>query len=268
MRKASLIRLLVLMAASVCVTLWYCLRALWTAAVTRQPRPAIDDICRRWSSALVRLIDLRWQVVGSMPAIEPQRRYIVMCTHASHYDIPLSFVALPGSLRMLAKKELSRIPIFGQAMWAAEFIFIDRHNREQALKDLAAARAKMESGIVLWVSPEGTRSANGELLPFKKGCFHLAIDTQAVIIPVAIRNISKVLPKGTFNLNLGVDTEVHIGAPIDASRYTLEQRQELSGQVERSMRQLLGQRQNVPDVLPEPIPGKQAAGKQIAGEQA
>ncbi|MFZ5843586.1 MAG: lysophospholipid acyltransferase family protein [Pseudomonadota bacterium] len=258
MRKASLIHLLVLMAASVSVTLWYCLRALWTGATTRNPRPVIDDICRRWSSALVRLIDLRWRVIGTMPAIEPQRRYIVMCTHASHYDIPLSFVALPGSLRMLAKKELSRIPIFGQAMRAAEFIFIDRHNREQALKDLAAARFKMESGIVLWVSPEGTRSANGELLPFKKGCFHLAIDTQAIIIPVAIRNISKVLPKGTFNLNLGVDTEVHIGTPIDASGYSLEQRQALSEQVERSMRQLLGQRQHVPEALPEQVAGEQA----------
>lgn len=258
MRKASLIHLLVLMAASVSVTLWYCLRALWTGAITRNPRPVIDNICRRWSSALVRLIDLRWRVIGTMPAIEPQRRYIVMCTHASHYDIPLSFVALPGSLRMLAKKELSRIPIFGQAMRAAEFIFIDRHNREQALKDLTAARLKMESGIVLWVSPEGTRSTNGELLPFKKGCFHLAIDTQAIIIPVAIRNISKVLPKGTFNLNLGVETEVHIGTPIDASGYSLEQRQALSEQVERSMRQLLGQRQHAPEALPEQVAGEQA----------
>lgn len=240
MRKASLIHLLVLMAASVAVTFWYCLRALWVGAFTRQPRPAIDGICRRWSSALVRLIDLRWQVVGAMPAFEGNRRYIVMCSHASHYDIPLSFVALDGSLRMLAKKELSHIPVFGRAMRAAEFIFIDRNNREQALKDLAAARAKMESGIVLWVSPEGTRSANGELLPFKKGCFHLAIDTQAVIIPVAIRNISKVLPKGTFNLNLGVQTEVHIGASIDATGYSIEQRQQLSHRVEHSMRQLLG----------------------------
>ena len=258
MRKASLIRLLMLMAASVAVTLWYCLRALWTGASRREPRPAIDQICRRWSSALVRLIDLRWRVVGSMPQIESQRRYIVMCTHASHYDIPLSFVALPGSLRMLAKKELSRIPIFGQAMRAAEFIFIDRHHRDQALRDLAAARAKMESGIVLWVSPEGTRSANGELLPFKKGCFHLAIDTQAVIIPVAIRNISKVLPKGTFNLNLGVETEVHIGAPIDASGFTLEQRQALSDQVEHSMRQLLGQRQRQAETIPAQVAGEQA----------
>lgn len=250
MRKASLFRLLILMAISVAVTLWYCLCALWVGATKRDPRPTIDTICRRWSGHLVRLIDLRWRVIGTMPAIESQRRYIVMCSHASHYDIPLSFVALPGSLRMLAKKELSRIPIFGQAMRAAEFIFIDRHNREQAMRDLAAARAKMESGIVLWVSPEGTRSPNGELLPFKKGCFHLAIDTQALIIPVAIRNISKVLPKGTFNLNLGVETEVHIGAPIDASSYTIEQRQALSDRVEHSMRQLLGQTDNAARTVP------------------
>jgi len=241
MRKASLFHLLLLMAASVAVTFWYCLRGIWVGTLYRNPRPAVDRVCRNWSKWLVRLVDLRWQVRGQMPEFAANRCYIIMCSHASHYDIPLSFVALPGSLRMLAKKELSHIPVFGLAMRAAEFIFIDRHHRDQALRDLAAARAKMESGIVLWVSPEGTRSSDGQLLPFKKGCFHLAIETHAMIIPVAMRNISKVLPKGTFNLNLGVETEVHIGAAIDASAYSLEQRHELSLQVEQSMRQLLGQ---------------------------
>ncbi|NQD38158.1 1-acyl-sn-glycerol-3-phosphate acyltransferase [Permianibacter sp. IMCC34836] len=259
MRKASLFRLLLLMAASVAVTFWYCLRGIWVGTLYRNPRPAMDRVCRRWSQWLVRLIDLRWQVRGQMPVLESNRRYIIMCSHASHYDIPLSFVALPGSLRMLAKKELSRIPVFGLAMRAAEFIFIDRHNREQALKDLAAARAKMESGIVLWVSPEGTRSVDGKLLPFKKGCFHLAIDTQAIIIPVAIRNISTVLPKGTFNLNLGVETEVHIGAPIDASNYSIETRQALSDSVATAMQALLGQ--------PDPI-AAEASTSTLQGEHA
>ncbi len=241
MRTSSLFRRVLLIGASVAVTFWYSLCGIWVGTFYKQPRLAIDRVCRNWSSALVRLIDLRWRVVGNLPEFAPHRRYIVMCSHASHYDIPLSFVVLPGSLRMLAKKELSRIPIFGLAMRAAEFIFIDRHNRERALRDLALARAKMESGIVLWVAPEGTRSPDGRLLPFKKGCFHLAIDTQAVIIPVGIRNISRVLPKGTFDLNLGVETEVHIGTAIDASSYALEDRQALSDAVETEMRRLLDQ---------------------------
>lgn len=260
MRKASLPHLLWLMFASVAITFWCCLRALWITTFYRRPRSGIDALCRQWSGWLVRLIDLRWQVVGQMPPLADNRRYIVMCTHASHYDIPLSFVALPGSLRMLAKKELSRIPLFGQAMRAAEFIFIDRHNRERALKDLAAAKAKMASGIVLWVAPEGTRSPDGQLLPFKKGCFHLAIDTQAVIVPVAIRNIGRVLPKGSFDLNLGVATEVHIGEPIDASAYSLERRQELSDRVEQVLRQLLGQ---PAPAGPETIHAELAGGERI-----
>lgn len=240
MKKANVLQWVWINVASVAVTFKYCLVAFYVTSVHRdEARARIDDTCRRWSAALLRLIDLRWSVLGEIPQYTDQRRYIIMCNHASHYDIPLSFMTVPGSMRMLAKKELSKIPIFGQAMRAAEFIFIDRHNRERAKKDLHTAKAKMESGIVLWVSPEGTRSKDGSLLPFKKGCFHLAIDTQAVIIPMVIRDIIKVLPKGETRPHLGVHVEVVFGEPIDAIGYTLDQRQQLSNKVEAAMRQLM-----------------------------
>lgn len=240
MKKANVWQWLWINIASVGVTFKYCLVALYVTTFQRpSARLKIDQVCRKWSAALVRYIDLRWSVVGNVPDFSDNRRYIVMCNHASHYDIPLSFLAVPGSLRMLAKKELSRIPIFGHAMKAAEFIFIDRHNRERAKTDLRLAKAKMESGIVLWVSPEGTRSKDGRLLPFKKGCFHLAIDTQAIIIPVVIRDIIKVLPKGQTRPHCGVSVEVVFGEPIDAQEYGFEQRQQLTQRVENIMRAML-----------------------------
>ena len=136
---------------------------------------------------------------------------------AGALTILISFVALPGSIRMLAKSELYRIPVLGLTMRLAEFPSINRHKRNQALADLARARQMMESGIVLWAAPEGTRSRTGELLPFKKGCFHLALDTEAVIVPVAIRGIHKVLPARSWRFNLGQQVSVHIGEPIDAA---------------------------------------------------
>jgi 1-acyl-sn-glycerol-3-phosphate acyltransferase len=99
----------------------------------------------------------------------------------------------------------------------------------------------MEDGIVLWVAPEGTRSKDGKLLPFKKGCFHLALDTQAIIIPIGIRDIVNVLPKGTLNMYTGVAVEMHIGTMIDASEYSMATRDRLMRTVDAEMRRLLDQ---------------------------
>lgn len=211
MQTTSLLNVIRIWLICSLVTLWVSIKALWQVARARDARSGIDALTRQWAKALVDLVGLRYRVVGTVPVWQAGKRYMVMCSHASHFDIPLSFLALPGSLRMLAKKELSLIPLFGTAMRRSEFIFINRNNRAQALKDLQSAREKMESGIVLWVAPEGTRSTDGRLLPFKKGCFHLALDTQAVIIPVGIRNVASVLPKGSWTINTGVSTEIHVG---------------------------------------------------------
>jgi 1-acyl-sn-glycerol-3-phosphate acyltransferase len=184
---------------------------------------------------------LQVTVFGKAPDFSDGRRYMVLCTHASHYDIPVSFVALPGSIRMLAKAELYRIPVLGVTMRLAEFPSINRHNRERALADLSRARQMMESGIVLWAAPEGTRSRTAELLPFKKGCFHLALDTDAIIVPVAIRGIHNVLPARSWRFNLGQQVSVHIGEPLDAGSYDREQLPELMAETRKRIAGLLGQ---------------------------
>ena len=175
-----------------------------------------------------------------MPDFNDGRRYIIMSPHASHYDIPVSFVSLPGSIRMLAKKELFSIPLLGQAMRAAEFPSIDRSRRNRAVKDLEKARQMMESGIVLWAAPEGTRSPDGQLLPFKKGCFHLALDTQAVIVPVAIRGIHRVLPARTWQINLGQPVDVRVGTPIDTAGKSKDDIAEIMAGVRENLEELLG----------------------------
>lgn len=220
------------------VTFYYCTRAMIASLTAKPARPAVDKVLRQWSQALVRLINLNVKVVGEFK-VEPGRPCIVMCSHSSAYDIPVSFVAVPGSLRMLAKKELFKIPIFGRAMRMSEFISIDRQDKDQARKDLELARQKMESGITIWIAPEGTRSQDGELLPFKKGGMHLAIQTNAQIVPVVIKDIHRVLPAKRFRFNLNQSIEVRIGDAIDASDYGVEQRNQLSKTVRGAMEQLL-----------------------------
>lgn len=239
--RASLIRRLGVILGTLSVVFYYCCLVLARVPLKRVDRGVVDRYTRAMSRLLLRLVRMDLSVHGTIPDFNDGRRYLVLCSHSSHYDIPASFVALPGSIRMLAKKELFRIPFLGPAMRAAEFPSIDRHNRRQALADLATARQMMESGIVLWAAPEGTRSADGRLLKFKKGCFHLALDTDAVIIPVSIRGIHRVLPARTFRLNLGQKVEVHVGEPIDASQYSPERLGELMADTRGRMQGLLGQ---------------------------
>ncbi|MCO7222682.1 1-acyl-sn-glycerol-3-phosphate acyltransferase [Pleionea sp. CnH1-48] len=222
------------------ITIWYCFKAIIFSSFSKNARMHVDIITREWSQSLVNLIRLRIHVSGDFDAqYQSGKPCIVMCNHSSAYDIPVSFLAIPGSLRMLAKKELFRIPIFSQAMRASEFLSIDRQDKDQAIRDLATAKEKMEDGIILWVAPEGTRSKEGELLPFKKGGFHLAIETGATIVPVVIKDIHQVLPTKTFRMSISQDIEVRIGDAIDATDYDISERGQLVDAVHQSMDELL-----------------------------
>ncbi len=213
------------------------------AALSRTgQRKKIDSILRRWSRALLRPTGMVVSVHNPHDiGFRDGRRYMLMCNHSSLYDIPLSFVALPGSIRMLTKKELFRIPLFGAGLRAGEFVSIDRVNLKTAMADLENARKKMESGIVLWVSPEGTRSKDGRLRPFKKGAIRLAIEMGAVVVPVGIDGINNVLPANTVDLYINGSVDVRIGEPIDAGHYDKTEYRRLMVDLENSLRSLIRQ---------------------------
>jgi 1-acyl-sn-glycerol-3-phosphate acyltransferase len=146
---------------------------------------------------------------------------------------------------MLTKKELFKVPLWGKGMTAGEFIAIDRHDFEQAKKDLAVARAKMEDGVVLWIAPEGTRSQTGRMGSFKKGGFVMAIESGATIIPVGIQGSENVLLPKTLDFFLDQEVRIEIGAPIEASAYTLERKDELMKEVHASIARLCGEADEV-----------------------
>lgn len=202
-----------------------------------------DKTIHHWVDQLLNSVQVNYKVVNPYQVQpEPGKATILICNHSSAYDIPLGFKAFPNhSIRMLAKKELSKIPLMGKAMAAAEFPFIDRKNRYQAIKDLVYAKQLMESGIVLWVAPEGTRSKNGKLAPFKKGAFITAIESHATIIPIGIRGANNILPARTFTIHLNQEAEIHIGKPIDASHFTLANRNELIQKTYAAIKELVGE---------------------------
>ncbi len=241
--KANLLRKLRIIIVTIYATLRITLIVLYKVNLRGgYPRWYGDKWLRWWAGKLVEAVAIRYTVLDPHNiSIEPGKRYIVMCNHRSHYDIPLSVLAIPGSVRMLTKKELFKVPLWGKGMTAGEFIAIDRHDFEQAKKDLAAARAKMEDGIVLWIAPEGTRSRTGRMGEFKKGGFVMAIESGATIIPVGIRGSEKVLPPKTLDFFLDQEIRIEIGAPIEASAYTLERKEDLMEEVRRTIAGLCGE---------------------------
>lgn len=174
-----------------------------------------------WAHKILGMLKVKYEIFDPLHLkFEPIRPYIIMSNHASHFDIPLMYVAFPReSIGMIAKKELFRFPAFGRGMKIAGCISIDRENKHQALKDLAAAKQSMLNGVRLWIAPEGTRSRTGGMGPFKKGGFKIAIDTKAIIVPVTIIGSRKILPAKTYDFSRGEKIAIHIGKPIDTLDY-------------------------------------------------
>jgi 1-acyl-sn-glycerol-3-phosphate acyltransferase len=226
---------------SVLYTANTCARSVLKRFFGKTNRAWVDMSLHLWMNRILNLVGVKCKVVNP-DGVEPQpgQATIIMCNHSSLYDIPLSFKAFPNhSIRMLAKKELSKIPIMGKGMTAAEFPFIDRNNKQQAVKDLDTVRKLLESGIVMWIAPEGTRSKDGKLASFKKGPFVTAIKAKATIIPFAIRGAANILPARTTQFNINQTAEIHIGKPINASEYTYENRNKLVNVVHQAIKELL-----------------------------
>ncbi|MCP0913944.1 MULTISPECIES: lysophospholipid acyltransferase family protein [Legionella] len=240
--KASKLRTVWIMVLSALYTANACAQAISKRLMGTINRQWVDETMRIWVDRILNAVGVRYKVINPHQVEpEPGIPTIIMCNHSSLYDIPLSLKAFPRhSIRMLAKKELAKIPLMGKGMQASEFPFIDRKNRHQAIKDLEFVHQLLESGIVMWIAPEGTRSKDGKLGPFKKGGFITAIQAKATIIPIGIRGAYDILPARTYQFNINQDAEIHIGKPIDAAQYTLENKEELIEKVHQVMEQLTG----------------------------
>ena len=197
-------------------------------------REIVDQRCEALGKGCLEeaQIDL---VVTGLDQLDLSKPYLFMSNHQSLYDIPILFAALEGRLRMVAKKELFSVPIWRPALKVSQFISIDRKDRYKAVQSLKEAARIMQSGINVWMAPEGTRSRDGKLLPFKKGGFMLALETGAQIVPVAIKGAWAVIPPKSFRLSLGHRVEVEFGQPIDASAYGMSNRDALMRDVREWM---------------------------------
>lgn len=155
----------------------------------------------------IKIAGVRVNVVGR-EKLDPEQSYVFMSNHTSNLDPPLLIPLIPKRTSVLVKKELFRIPVLGRAMRIGSLVPVDRSNRERAIESLREARKVLTSGTSMTIFAEGTRSADGRLLPFKKGPFYLAMDAGVPIVPVTIVGTHELLPKGRVISRSGTVTIV------------------------------------------------------------
>lgn len=188
-----------------------CVPTIVDAALGRLTSHACDARLERWSRRVLERVDATLQIEGVVP---PSGPFVVMSNHSSFLDIPVVYRLFGGHLRMVAKKELFAVPVFGRAMLDAGFVRVDRSDRAAAVQSLELARALIAGGTSVWIAPEGTRSKSGALGPLKKGGFMLALQTGRPILPITVRGTRDILPSGSFMPRPSHTVRVSVHAPI------------------------------------------------------
>ncbi|MFC1562514.1 lysophospholipid acyltransferase family protein [candidate division KSB1 bacterium] len=176
-------------------------------------RKISDLLMRLWAAMLLFISGVKTKITG-LENIDKKNSYIVVSNHQSQFDIPVMIRYLPLTVRMLAKKELFRIPIFGWAMYLAGHISLDRGKGKKALKSLKEASEKIRKmKLSIIVYPEGTRSPDGKVQNFKKGAFRLGLETRLPVLPVSIIGSREIMPKDSLIINKG-EIKIIVGNPI------------------------------------------------------
>lgn len=172
--------------------------------------------------------------VSGLENLKDGENYVFISNHRSYLDTATLFAHTSRRLGLVAKKELLKVPVLGQGMGFVNIIAIDRTNAERARRSMEKARKVMESGYSFGVFTEGTRAMPGELLPFKKGAFHLALQTDAPIIPVAIKNTDWMMGKKTGVADRGT-IEMVLLPPIETKDAEAEDLMELLSKTRKAI---------------------------------
>jgi 1-acyl-sn-glycerol-3-phosphate acyltransferase len=166
---------------------------------------------RQW----LRLSGMRVRVRG-LEQLDPRRTYIFIANHRSYLDTATLFCHLDRRIGLFAKKELLKVPILGFGMGFVKILAIDRSNHERALATVRAATECIRSGVSFGVFAEGTRARPGQLLPFKKGAFYMALETGVSVVPVAMKNTDVLMGKGSTVARAGT-IEMVLLPPIETT---------------------------------------------------
>ena len=220
----SMIRTLLMFLWTVLVTGFFAVIVILASFISKNSN-TLHKITRIWAKCILVASGVKVTVKG-LHNIDPAGSYIYMSNHLSNFDIPVLMAYLPVQFRWLAKAELFKIPLFGHAMKRAGHIRIDRSDRKSAIQSINKAAKTIRNGVSVVIFPEGTRSQDNNIQPFKKGGFFLAVDSGVYIIPIIIHGTWFIMPKKRFLVKPG-NVVLEITSPIDSSDYTRKTKDDL-----------------------------------------
>ena len=183
------------------------------------------NITKTWAKFVLAVSRIKVTVQGSYN-IRSDRSYIYMSNHQSNFDIPVALAYFPFKFRWVAKAELFKIPIFGNAMHRVGHINIDRSNRRAAFKSLKKAARNIREGVSVLIYPEGTRSKDGNIGPFKNGGFVLSVESGTPIVPVIIHGTWPIMSRDKIIVKPG-NVIIEIKKPIETKNYNRKTRNDL-----------------------------------------
>ena len=190
-------------------------------------------VARFWAKSILFVSRIKVSVKG-ISNIDPSKSYVFMANHQSNFDIPVLLGCLPFQFRWLAKAELFRVPVFGHGMRGCGYISIDRSNRRAAFESLRVASETIRDGTSVLIFPEGTRSLDGKIRPFKKGGFILTIDAGVPVIPIVIKGTWSIMPKDRLIIKPR-NVILEILEPVDTRKYTRSEKDDLIEVIRKTM---------------------------------
>lgn len=170
-------------------------------------------LARLWSKIFLFLYGAKLRVVG-VENIEMGKPYVFCANHSSFTDIPVLFAGIPIDVRLILRKSLTRIPIWGWALLVSPMIIIDRSNPARAKQTLGDATKIIRNGASVLLFPEGTRTRDGNIQPFKRGAFQMAYKSGAEVMPVTIKGTFEFLPRTEKLPKIGNTITITIGKPL------------------------------------------------------
>jgi 1-acyl-sn-glycerol-3-phosphate acyltransferase len=186
-----------------------------------------------WSKSILWVCGIKVRVLG-LENLEADVSRIYMVNHQSYFDIFTLLANLPVQFKFVLKEELMRVPFLGPAMRKAKYVGIERDDPRKAVKSMNEAAHRFKEGASILIFPEGTRSPDGQLQPFKPGGFHLALKIKGDIVPVSIVGTHRIVPKGSLRIEKGEATMV-IGKPILIKGYSKKTMDQLMERVHQAM---------------------------------
>jgi 1-acyl-sn-glycerol-3-phosphate acyltransferase len=212
-----------------CSTVVFGSLAVVGTLITRNGK-LIDRLGRIWGRWIVWICGIELQVEG-LERLRPGQSYVLISNHLSNFDIWCTLAGMPFTVRFVAKKELLRLPIFGQALAVSDHIVIDRQDPQAAIEKINAATARTPEGIGILFYAEGTRSRDGKIQEFKKGGASLALRAGLPVVPMSVSGTRKFLPRGCAVIRPGGRVRIVVGEPIPTAGIPFENRDQLTDQV-------------------------------------